>query len=133
MAGLNARTACAPSNQTKSNQAGKRRPETRDDIQPCAQIVGQPRVDPIISVNPQNEGVCYKLGKTYDDANQYAQAIEAERHALQMNPQHKSAWFELGLAYPCAGQSDQALDVYERLKTIDPALAQKLFDLIVPK
>ena len=73
------------------------------------------------------------MGKTYDDANQYAQAIEAERHALQMNPQHKSAWLELGLAYPCAGQSDQALDVYERLKTIDPALAQKLFDLIVPK
>ena len=86
-----------------------------------------------LQINPQNADTWYNLGAAYDHAGQHAQAIDAERQALQINPQLSGAWFALGLMYLQTGQQNQALTVYQHLKTLDPAKAQKLFDLIVPK
>ena len=58
---------------------------------------------------------------------------DSEREAVRVNPQSARAWFLLGLSYYGDGQVQQALAVYQHLKTLDPASAQKLFDLIVPK
>ena len=73
------------------------------------------------------------MGLAYGVAGQWAQAISALDQALQINPQDADAWMDLGIAYIQAGQQNQALAVYQHLKTLDPAKAQKLFDQIVPK
>ena len=86
-----------------------------------------------LKINPQDAPAWNNLGVVYYDASQYAQAIDAERQALQINPQLSNAWFLLGLMYLQTGQQNQALAVYQHLKTLDPAMAQKLFDQIVPK
>ena len=86
-----------------------------------------------LQINLQDTDAWFNLGLAYGHAGQYAQAIEAERQALQINPQLSNAWFGLGLMYLQTGQQDQAITVYQHLKTLDPAKAQKLFNLIVPK
>ena len=86
-----------------------------------------------LQINPRNVLAWNNLGSAYVVIGQYAQAIEAERRALQINPQDAAAWFFLGLTYMQTGKQNQALAVYQHLKTLDPAMAQKLFNLIVPK
>ncbi len=86
-----------------------------------------------LRINPQDAKAWNNLGIAHGHAGQYAQAIEDERQALQINPQNASAWMVLGLVYLQTGQQNQALTVYQHLKTLDPAKAQKLFDQIVPK
>ena len=86
-----------------------------------------------LQINPQDADAWNNLGVAYGDAGQYAQAIDAYHQALQINPQLSNAWFLLGLMYLQTGQQNQALTVYQHLKTLDPAKAQKLFDLMVPK
>ena len=86
-----------------------------------------------LQINPQDAHAWYVLGLAYGVAGQWAQAISALDQALQINPQDADAWMDLGIAYIQAGQQNQALAVYQHLKTLDPAMAQKLFDQIVPK
>lgn len=86
-----------------------------------------------LQINPRYAEAWNNLGISYGVAGQYAQAVDAERQALQINPQLSNAWFLLGLMYLQTGQQGQALTVYQHLKTLDPAKAQKLFDQIVPK
>ena len=86
-----------------------------------------------LQINPQLAEAWNNLGIAYFQTGQYGQAIDAERQALQINPQLSSAWFVLGLTYSQTGQQNQAITVYQHLKTLDPANARKLFDLIVPK
>jgi tetratricopeptide (TPR) repeat protein len=86
-----------------------------------------------LQINPRYAKAWKNLGIAYGDAGQYAQAIVAERQALEINPQDASAWFLLGISYMLTGQQEQAIAVYQHLKALDPVLAQKLFDLIVPK
>lgn len=84
-----------------------------------------------LQINPH--GDWEGLGHAYLGAGNYVQAIDSEREAVRTNPQLARAWFLLGLSYYGDGQVQQALAVYQHLKTLDPASAQKLFDLIVPK
>ena len=86
-----------------------------------------------LQINPKFTQAWQNLGVAYADAGQYAQGIDADRKALQINSQDADAWYNLGTAYSQAGQQNHALAVYQHLKTLDPALAQKLFDQIVPK
>ncbi len=87
----------------------------------------------VLQINPQDAVAWNNLGASYGGAGQYAQAIDAERRSLQINSQNADAWILLGLAYLKAGQKNHALAVYQHLKTLDPVMAQKLFDQIVPK
>ena len=86
-----------------------------------------------LQINPKFALAWQYLGITYFGAGQNAQAIDAYRQALKINPKLSNAWFLLGLVYLQTGRQNQALAVYQHLKTLDPAKAQNLFDLIVPK
>ena len=86
-----------------------------------------------VQINPQEESAWENLGIFYASAGEHALAIDAEHRALQINPEDANAWYVLGATYWMAGQREQALTVYQRLKTLDPVLAQRLFDYIVPK
>lgn len=86
-----------------------------------------------LQIDPTILGAWTNLGAAYTGTGQYAQAIDAFRQALQINSQDSKAWLGLGLAYTGAGQKEEAIVVYQHLKTLDPAMAQTLFDIIVPK
>ena len=86
-----------------------------------------------LQINPQDADAWRTLGDAYGHSGQLAKTIYAERNALQINSNDAAAWMILGVSYLASGQTNQALAVYQRLRTLNPALAQKLFNFIVPK
>lgn len=59
--------------------------------------------------------------------------IEAYRHVLRINPDYTDAWYNLGVSYNLSGNKPAALDAAKALRRLDPAKADKLFNLIVPR
>lgn len=86
-----------------------------------------------VQFNPRLAKAWSNLGITYAKASHLPQAIDALRQALRIKPQDANTWYLLGISYNAAGQNAQALAVYQHLKALSPELAQKLFDVIVPK
>lgn len=54
----------------------------------------------------------FHIGKAYNDANQYNQAIRILSLAIEQDPENKEAYFERALAYFETGQFDLALSDY---------------------
>lgn len=75
------------------------------------------------------EAHCY-LGLAYCMFGYYKEAIEILNLAVLFQPNYARAHFILGLNYIFLGDKASALDEYKILKTLDPALANKLFNLI---
>lgn len=63
----------------------------------------------------------FQLGKAYNDANQYSQAIKILSQAIKQDPKNKEIYFERALAYFETGQFDLALSDYI-LSEIHPTL-----------
>ena len=65
--------------------------------------------------------------------NQLDPAITAYRQALRINPEHANAWNNLEVTYYLSGNTTAALQAVKTLRTLDPAKAAELFNLIVPR
>ncbi len=72
-------------------------------------------------------------GGAYTGLKRYDDAIEAHRQALRINPEFTEAWFSLALDYSLPGNKTSALDAIRKLRRLDPARADKLFNTIVPR
>jgi tetratricopeptide (TPR) repeat protein len=68
----------------------------------------------------------FLLGEAYRDANRLDRAMSAYREAARLEPEFARAWFELGAAYVRLGERDEVPVVLERLKKLDPMLAEEL-------
>ena len=66
------------------------------------------------------------LGEAYRDAHRPDRAIAGYREAARLEPEFARAWFELGAAYVRLGERDEVPVVLERLKKLDPMLAEEL-------
>ena len=86
-----------------------------------------------LRINPEDANVWDKLGFAYGEVNRYNNAIEAYRQNLRINPESAIAWYNLGIAYVLSGNRTAALDAVHKLRHLDPALADKLFNTIVPR
>jgi lipoprotein NlpI len=53
--------------------------------------------------------------------------------ALRINPEDAGAWNMFGLTYNVSGNRSAALGVVKELRHLDPAMADALFNLIVPR
>ena len=73
-----------------------------------------------IRAEPQNEVAWFSLGEADTYLGQYAQAIEADRSALQIDPRNDSTWNNLGNAYDDAGQYAQAIEAERQALKINP-------------
>jgi cytochrome c-type biogenesis protein CcmH/NrfG len=73
------------------------------------------------------------LGCAYYKLSRHNDAIEAYRQALRINPEDAKAWYILGLTYGVSGNRVAALDAVRELRRLDPAMADKLFNWIVPR
>ena len=72
------------------------------------------------------------LGGTYAGLNQHAKAIEAFQEALRLKPDYAAAWFNLGVAYASSGNRVGARPIYQRLEKLNPVLAEKYLQAVIP-
>lgn len=82
---------------------------------------------------PENAQSWDILGVAYGNLNRYNDAIEAYHQALYINPENVYAWCNLGVAYYNSGNRTAALNAVRELRRLNPALADKLFNTIVPR
>jgi tetratricopeptide (TPR) repeat protein len=86
-----------------------------------------------LRINPEDAFAWRGLGGAYINLNRDNDAIEAFRQALRINPEHALSWYSLGIAYNLSGNRTAALNAVRELRRLDPALADKLFNTIVPR
>ncbi len=65
-------------------------------------------------------------GVTYGKVGKYTEAIAALRQACRLGSSDPMTYYALGQCYILTGQKDSALTAYNKLKTLDDAMANKL-------
>lgn len=85
-----------------------------------------------LRINPQHDGTWSNLGYAYAGLQRYTDAVEAFRQSLRINSQDALTWSGLALSYAGSGNHTAALEAVQHLRRLDPARADKVFNLIVP-
>lgn len=80
-----------------------------------------------VRLDPGDESAWVALGVAYAELGQFDKAIRAEREAVRLKPDDASAWDSLGFDFKAEGQQSEVIKVYEKLKTLDPKVAEKFF------
>lgn len=78
--------------------------------------------------NPGEFDAWYFRGRASDELGENDDAIASYEHALSLDTDHADGLKRLGLAYARTGRTDRAMEIHERLKGLDPLLADGLFD-----
>jgi tetratricopeptide (TPR) repeat protein len=85
-----------------------------------------PAYQEAIRLKPDYVEDWYALGFDYGALQQYDKAIPALQEAIRLKPDYATAWYGLGLLYYEQGNRSEVMRVYEKLKTLDQSLAEKL-------
>lgn len=93
-------------------------------VQPGKALVAEQEA---IRIKPDDEDAWRGLGVAYGGLEQWDKAISAELQALRLKPDDATAWFALGSAFRFEGQQGEVVKVYQKLKSLDPAAADKFF------
>jgi len=72
----------------------------------------------------------FYLGFAYSNKEMFKEAIGAYKQAIRINPDYAVAHFNLGGIYLILNDRGSALEQYKILKSLEPELANKLFNLI---
>jgi len=86
-----------------------------------------------LQINQEYTNAWYNLGLTYSKLERYDDAIDANRQALRINPEYALAWNNLAVTSYLSGNTAAALQAVKTLRTLDPAKAEKLFNMFVPR
>lgn len=86
-----------------------------------------------LRINPETAEAWLTLGVAYYTLKRYEDAIGACRQSSRINPELTLAWQCLGNAYALSGNRTAALEVVKELRRLDPASADELFNLVVPR
>ncbi len=88
----------------------------------------------VLTMNPELGGAWCNLGAAYSKLNRHDDAIGAYIQALRINSENVTAWYGLGFSYVLSGNRTGAMEAVQRLRCLDPARADELFnDWIVPR
>jgi tetratricopeptide (TPR) repeat protein len=68
-----------------------------------------------------------RLGFAYHKLRHYDQAVMAYRKAIHLKPDFSTAWYNIGLIHYGQGHHTEVMQVYEKLKTLDQAMAEEFF------
>jgi tetratricopeptide (TPR) repeat protein len=71
----------------------------------------------------------FAQGVSFDNLNQYENAVEAYRQALRLQPEHADAWYNLGIAYINLKKYGFAALSFEEAVRIEPEKAGAWFNL----
>ena len=82
-------------------------------------------------LKPNDEFAWIGLALDYGKLEQYEKSISALQEVIRLKPNDAMTWYFLGLTYNMEGQQSEVIKVYEKLKTLDPKLADKFFKAAV--
>jgi tetratricopeptide (TPR) repeat protein len=68
---------------------------------------------------PQEDAAWFSLGIAYGESEQFIEAIESFKHALNINRNNPDTWFNQGLIYSKIGQYVEAIDSFKQAVNID--------------
>jgi tetratricopeptide (TPR) repeat protein len=85
------------------------------------------RLKPDFTDAYKNRGIVYAKLARYDDA------IEDYRQAVRINPKDAITWHNIAIVYAASGNRTAALEAVRELRRLDPAMADDLFNLIMPR
>jgi Flp pilus assembly protein TadD len=85
-----------------------------------------------VRINPGG-GAWFTLGGTYVRLRRHTEAIDPLRQAVRIDPDDANAWALLAISYEVSGNRIAALEAVRQLRRIDPARADELFNMIVPR
>ena len=87
----------------------------------------------LIKTNP-NYSLSYDgLAVTLSKAGRAKEAIAFHEKALALDPREPSYYFNFAISYLMLGNTAKAMEQQEKLKTIDPAIADRLASVIIKK
>ena len=66
------------------------------------------------------------LGMSHMQLKRWANAVEPLRKSIELRPERGDAYYNLAICYLNLKDNYSARDVYNKLQSVDPALAQKL-------
>jgi Flp pilus assembly protein TadD len=70
------------------------------------------------------------LGVALGSLGRFKEAVAAHAEAVRQKPDYAGALFNLAYAYKKSGDKKKALETYERLKAVNPGMADRLYPLI---
>ena len=83
-----------------------------------------------IRLEPDQPAYWRFLGIAYRDIGEIDKGIQAHEKAVELWPESEGDWIILGMAYEEAGRHDGVRKVYDKLRTINPSVAEKFFETI---
>ena len=82
----------------------------------------------IIKSDPKNLDALVQLGNTYFDAEQFEQAIEWYRRAVELDPKNADASTDLGVSLYYTNRPDEALAQFEHSLKVSPQHTKTLLN-----
>lgn len=79
-----------------------------------------------LRVNNEDADTFFLLGETYMALKQPARAVPAYERAMSLVPDAVEIWYGLGLAYAQLGRTEDFREVQQKLRSVDPKLAEQL-------
>jgi hypothetical protein len=85
-----------------------------------------PALEESLRLMPGDGQTWMNLGIAYASARRYEDALRSLQRAAEMRPGDGHVWFNLGTFYLLAGQPERLPEVEQRLRQVDPDLAERL-------
>jgi tetratricopeptide (TPR) repeat protein len=85
----------------------------------------------LIKTNPQYSLAYDGLAVTLSKAGRAKEAIAFHERAIALDPREPSYYYNCAISYLMQGNTAKALEQQEKLKTLDPAIADRLASVIV--
>lgn len=79
-----------------------------------------------VEINPDNADAWHNIGVGYMQLKKFDLALEPLRKCIELRPDYGTAYYNLAICYLNLKDSYSAGEVYQKLRSIDSALAQKL-------
>ena len=78
-----------------------------------------------MSLKPANAETNNNLGTVYFRTKRYQEAVASFKEAVRIKPDYSEAHFNLALTYVALNDKKGALEQYNRLKKLNPKLAEE--------
>jgi len=79
-----------------------------------------------VELFPENADAWMFLGMSYMQLKSWSRAVEPMQKSIELRPENGNAYYNLAICYLNLKDNYSAREVYNKLKSVDPGLAQKL-------
>lgn len=83
-----------------------------------------------VRINPDSDKAWTQIGLACYHTKQYDTAKEAFQQVIRIKPNDTEAWWRLGFIYFLFGENENVERVYNRLKTLNPDMADEFNEVV---